>query len=130
MPFAAAITELLARFCAERPNPETLSPAEIMFNQRAHLLLEPRQSISEPAAPQLKKLRQNVRFEEKHQLKQEKPHCRNPLFNIGDKVCIGQPASFIKKGESSYSDVIEDIDVISNYLFKLSGSNIWYVRSI
>uniref|UniRef100_A0A915K529 Uncharacterized protein n=1 Tax=Romanomermis culicivorax TaxID=13658 RepID=A0A915K529_ROMCU len=31
-PFAAVITDLLARFGAERLNPETLSPAEIMFN--------------------------------------------------------------------------------------------------
>uniref|UniRef100_A0A915HUV0 RNA-directed DNA polymerase n=1 Tax=Romanomermis culicivorax TaxID=13658 RepID=A0A915HUV0_ROMCU len=65
-PFAAAITELLARFRVERPYPETLSPAEIMFNQCARLPFEPCQSISEPAAPQLKKARQNVRFEEKH----------------------------------------------------------------
>uniref|UniRef100_A0A915J8Y0 Integrase catalytic domain-containing protein n=1 Tax=Romanomermis culicivorax TaxID=13658 RepID=A0A915J8Y0_ROMCU len=87
-PFAAVITELLARFRAEHPSPETLLPAEIMFNQHAHLPFEPRQSISEPAIPQLKKARQNVHFEEKHRPKQQKPPHRNPLFNIGDKVPV------------------------------------------
>uniref|UniRef100_A0A915HIA3 Uncharacterized protein n=1 Tax=Romanomermis culicivorax TaxID=13658 RepID=A0A915HIA3_ROMCU len=74
--------------------------------------------------PQLKRPKQNVCFEEKRQPKQQKPPSRNPLFNIGDKVPIRRPASLIKKGESPYSDVMEVVDVISNYVFKLSDGNI------
>uniref|UniRef100_A0A915J9C3 Integrase catalytic domain-containing protein n=1 Tax=Romanomermis culicivorax TaxID=13658 RepID=A0A915J9C3_ROMCU len=112
----------------ECPNPETFSPAEIMFNRCVRLPFEPRQSISEPAAPQLKKLKQNVGFEEKHQPKQQKPFCRNPLFHISDKVCIRRPASLIKKGKSPYSNVIEVVDVVTDYIFKLSEGNIWNAR--
>uniref|UniRef100_A0A915HLY7 Uncharacterized protein n=1 Tax=Romanomermis culicivorax TaxID=13658 RepID=A0A915HLY7_ROMCU len=101
-----------------------------MFNRHAHLPFEPRQSISEPAVPQLKKPKQNVRFEEKCQPKQQKPHRQNPLFNIGDKVRVQGPASLIKKGESPCSDVVEVVDVISDYIFKLSNGNIWNTRCL
>uniref|UniRef100_A0A915HKL8 Uncharacterized protein n=1 Tax=Romanomermis culicivorax TaxID=13658 RepID=A0A915HKL8_ROMCU len=124
MPFATAITELLARFHAECPNPETLSPAEIMFNRRAPLPFEPGQCISEPVALQLEKLKQNVHFEEKRQPKQQKPRRPNPSFNIGNKVRVRQPASLIKKGKSPYFNVIKVVHIISNYVFKLSDGNI------
>uniref|UniRef100_A0A915J120 Uncharacterized protein n=1 Tax=Romanomermis culicivorax TaxID=13658 RepID=A0A915J120_ROMCU len=96
-----------------------------MFNGCARLPFEPCQSISEPAAPQLKKLKQSIRFEEKRQPKQQKPRRQNPLFHIDDKVRIRGPASLIKKGELPYSDVMEVVDVISDYVFKLSNGNIW-----
>lgn len=124
--FKKGITELLARYRAERPSENKPSPAELMFQRRIRLPFEPRRTEAEQPAPHNREC--HVTFNETADRPKQAVAVRAPLFKVGDKVRVKRPSSVIRKGETPYSDVMEVTKVISEYVFKLSDGNIWNAR--
>ena len=116
-PFKTGVTKLLFNYCSTSLTPNMPSPAELLFNQCIRTNCQPTArpvavEIYHPQQPRL-----HV---------QQQAMCRH--FQLHDMVRVQRPQ--VLKGHTPFSAPLKIVQVLSNYMYKLSDSQIWNARKL